>query len=177
MKTSAQWWAELKTNPDQMVAWLHKQYWGEVGASQRIWSYCIDQAPEKWVETLKVIAGQEQKHAGWIKDLLANRGLEPGPMHEARYWEKTLGQIDSFESAAAVAAHAEDMRLERIETIAYDAQSPADIRKVFQDILKEERFHAAAFKKMAGSDAMAATLEAHIHGREAIGLINVNEVL
>lgn len=175
--TSKQWWDKTKASTESLVNWLQRQYHGEVTAAERIEKYCLADAPPQWKKTLEVIASQERKHATWIARLLHNRWTIPGPAHEARYWQKTLGEIDSFETAAATAAHAENMRLERIETIADDVDAPEDVRKVFQDILKEEVFHAAAFEKMAGSKAMAETLEAHIMGRQAIGLINVSEVM
>lgn len=176
-ETSKQWWEKVSASEENLVAWLRRQYHGEVTAAERIEQYCLTQAPAKWVKTLKMIAEQERKHAGWVQGLLANRDAVPGPAHQNRYWEKTLGEIDSFESAAATAAHAENMRLERIETIAFDENAPADVKEVFEAILREEVFHAHAFEKMAGSKAMADTLEAHIMGRQAIGLINVSEVL
>lgn len=176
-ETSKQWWEKVSSSEESLVAWLRRQFHGEVTAAERIEKYCLTTAPDEWVKTLMMIANQERKHASWIFQLLANRDSVPGPAHQNRYWEKTLGEIDSFESACATAAHAENMRLERIETIAYDQKAPADVKEVFEKILREEVFHAHAFERMAGSKAMAETLEAHIMGREAIGLINVKEVL
>ena len=48
--------------------------------------------------------------------LLRARGAKPVVLDkDERYWRETLDGIDSFESGAAVAAHAEEMRLARIE--------------------------------------------------------------
>ena len=74
------------------------------------------------------------------------------------------------ETGAAVGAHAERMRLERIEAIAGDAEAPADIRQVFARILPQERFHERAFRSLAGDDALRRTASAHALGREALGL-------
>lgn len=178
MKTSEQWWEETKSDSEKLVNWLKRQYHGEVTAAERIEKYCIEKSPEQWIRVLRGIAFDERKHAEWVGVLLSVRGISAEKLQkEERYWDKTLGQIDSFQKATAVAAHAENMRLERIRVIAGDESAPQDIRGVFQAILFDEERHAAAFKRMAGDEALAATLEAHIMGSQAIGLINVSEVL
>ena len=87
-----------------------------------------------------------------------------------------MPHIESLETGAAVAAHAERMRLERIRVIAKDNTSPADIRQVFAKILPDEEFHETAFKKMAGQEAMEKTAAAHARGADLIGLITENEM-
>lgn len=175
MKTSQEWWQETKNNPEQLVAWLKKQYHGEITAAQRIHSFVEEFAQETpWKPVLEKIAEQEVTHAGWVGELLTNRGITPKVLEKKeRYWDKTLPSIDSFERGAAVAAHAETMRLHRIEAIADDEEAPEDIREVFQKILPQERFHAKAFSEMAGEKAMAVALKDHHLGMEAIGLIPV----
>jgi hypothetical protein len=74
--------------------------------------------------------------------------------------------------AAGVAHHAEAMRLERIEVIAGDATAPADIRETFARILRDERFHARAFARLAGAAAIARTRAAHAAGAAAIGFLS-----
>ena len=73
--------------------------------------------------------------------------------------------------AAAVAAHAEEMRLERISVIMNDEDAPSDIRKVFTDIYKDELFHAKGFRLIAGDEYYNKTSEKHARGVEALGLI------
>lgn len=172
-RTSEQWWAEVKTNPDQLVGWLQKQYHGEVTAAERINGFAEQfAAPDtRASRILRLIAGQEIDHANWVGELLVARGVEPVVLDkDERYWDQTLPQIDSFESGAAVAAHAEHMRLERIRVIAHDPEAPEDIRAVFDRILPQEVFHERAFSSLAGQDALQATVEAHLAGRAVIGL-------
>jgi rubrerythrin len=78
--------------------------------------------------------------------------------------------VHDLASGAAVGAHAERMRLERIEVIATDPEAPADIREVFQRILPQERFHERAFTELAGDTALDAAADAHELGRQVLGL-------
>ena len=89
----------------------------------------------------------------------------------ARYWPALRDAIADLETGCAVGAHAERMRLHRIEAIVADPDSPADVRACFQRILPEERFHARAFASLAGSAAMVRTAGAHERGLHALGLI------
>lgn len=173
-QTSTQWWSTLKADSTLLLDWLKKQYHGEITAGDRIRDFANQYALEgnRWRSTLLTIAGQEDLHASWIADLLTSRGITPEVLvKEERYWDQTLPSIDSFESGAAVAAHSEKMRLDRILAIAQDPESPADIREVFQRITPQEKFHARAFARMAGDRAMAAALHQHELGMEALGLI------
>lgn len=175
-QSSTQWWKSVKKDGEKLVEWLKNQYHGEVTAADRIERYCSSRAPEEWKETLAKIAMQERMHAVWVGELLKRRGHEPKVLEKnERYWNETLGQIEDFETACAVAAHAEDMRLRRIEVISTDMKGPADVRNVFKRILRDERFHAKAFAKMAGPAALADTKSAHEKGMEAIGLVTFAE--
>jgi len=70
---------------------------------------------EKQFLTVSLIADQESNHAAWVAELLKSRNLEPRILEKKeRYWDKTLTDIHTFLRGAAVAAHAEEMRLERI---------------------------------------------------------------
>lgn len=172
--TSTQWWNHVKSDAALLLDWLKDQYHGEVTAEGRIRDFANLYAPQgnPWRLTLERIVEQEGTHAGWVATLLTARGLTPEVLtRDERYWNHTLLTIDSFESGAAVAAHAEQMRLERIMAIAEDDDAPADIRRVFQRILPQEKFHARAFARMAGDVAMASALRQHELGMEAIGLI------
>lgn len=171
-KSSARWWEEIKSNPAKFDTWLIKQYRGEVTAADRIERFAAEYAPdEKSRKTLSVIASQERQHAAWVLDLLVARGVTPSLEHaEERYWSATLPSIESFETAAAVGAHAEAMRLERIRTIVEDENADIDVRSTFSRILKDEVFHERAFRKLAGSKAMKAVAPSHRKGRELLGL-------
>ena len=110
--------------------------------------------------------------------MLDTRGVVPEVLdnHEERYWTKTLGNITSFESGAAVAAHAEAMRLERIIVIKNDVTTPFDVRNTFALIANDEVMHAKAFAVMAGDQALKDALTAHKDGLQALGLIvDVND--
>lgn len=183
VRTSSEvWWNELKRDPDALMDWLRKQYHGECTAARRIEDYAEAHVPpgSRWAKVLSTIATQERQHAGWVGDLLRARGEAPALLDkDERYWRETLAGIDSLQTGAAVAAHAENMRLARIEVIAGDPDAPADIREVFARILPDERFHAQAFTSMAGEQALADTRARHERGLAALGLglINAAEVL
>lgn len=172
-KTSQQWWDEVKVDSNKLNRWLLKQWRGEVTASGRIRGFAATYAPdESTSRILHIIADQERQHAEWVLELLKARGINPDATGaEVRYWKETLPQVRSFEVGAAVGAHAEGMRLERIRTIAADATAPDDVRKTFQQILKDEVFHERAFREMAGPDAMTLTEASHRRGRAVLGLV------
>ncbi len=176
MKTSQQWWNEVKNNPEKTEAWLVKQWRGEVTAAFRIEKLArqYTEADGREYTILKTIAGQEKQHAGWVRDLLTARDIQVDETDivaaEDRYWAKTLPGIKDFATGSAVAAHAEKMRLERIRTIVDDADSPADVKDVFARILKDEVWHEEAFRKLSTPEAMAATEGDYKLGREALGL-------
>jgi hypothetical protein len=164
----------VKADPTKLHAWLYDQYRGEVTAADRIETlrdrYCTPD--ERGWKILTVIASQERDHARWVGDLLAARGLEVEVHDKAdRYWPRVLPGIDDLETGAAIGAHAERMRLERIEAIANDRSAPTDIRMTFSAILPQERFHARAFAELSTPDAMARTAHAHELGRAALGLV------
>jgi rubrerythrin len=179
-RTSQQWWNETKASPETLLAWLRKQYHGEVTAALRIESYCIDRldGDDERLPILRRIAADERRHAGWVGDLLRARGEEPKLLvKEERYWRETMPGATDFVTAAAVAHLAEKMRLERIEVIAVDEGAPEDVREVFGKILKDERFHAGAFGQMAGGVAIEAALGAHLRGTDSIGFTSATEAL
>jgi hypothetical protein len=174
MRNSAEWWTETRDDPTRLSEWLFDQYRGEVTAAGR-----IEALRDRFAEpgsrahrVLTVIAGQERDHAAWVGELLAARGfaVEVKPEPE-RYWPLVLAGITDLATGAAVGAHAEQMRLERIEEIARDPASPDDIRSVFARILPQERFHARAFASLATPDTLARTANAHELGRRALGLV------
>jgi hypothetical protein len=173
MPNSATWWATIRSNPTRLHAWLYDQYRGEVTAAARIEAlrdrFTVPGSRPHRI--LSIIAAQERDHASWVAALLTARNL-PATVEDKpdRYWRRVLPQITDLATGAAVGAHAERMRLERIETIAADPTAPADIRAAFARILPQERFHARAFASLATADALARTAGAHALGRAALGL-------
>jgi rubrerythrin len=173
MKTSQQWWDEVRVDEAKLNDWLVRQFRGEISAFVRITKFAEEFATEDPVANriLRTIAGQEQQHATWVLDLLRSRDIDPSVDNaEDRYWSKTLPAIKSFETGAAIGAHAEKMRLGRIKVIAADETAPNDVRQVFQRILKDELWHEEAFRRLAGPKAMADTAHSHEAGMELLGL-------
>lgn len=173
-KTSAEWWTETKANEKKLNAWLQKQYAGELGAVGRINSFRDKFTTPKSQDfnTLTLISLQELKHSEWVRILLRNRGIELAADHTTRYWNEILPEATDFKSGAAVGAHAEAMRLERIRVISEDLEAPEDIRKCFQNILHDEIWHEEEFRKMAGDMMMKSSIaEAQARAAEAIGLV------
>lgn len=173
MRTPQQWWNDTKSDPDKFNNWLKDQYHGELTAVDRIEKYLMvhthPDTPQ--YKMLKFVKDQEAEHASWVKDLLEARGLEATKLDKTeRYWDKTLPNITDLEYGSAVAAHAEEMRLERIKVIVVDPDSPEDVRAVFTKILPQELGHASIFGYLAG-DKKGEAAEAHARGLEALGLI------
>lgn len=170
--TTNSWWQATKADPQKLAAWLIDQLRGEATAAGRIRllrdRFAGDDSARR---VLSVIADQEETHATWVKELLAVRGLPTVVVDEPeRYWQAPLAGIADFATGCAVGAHAERMRLERIEAIANDVDAADDIRAVFAKILPQERFHERAFRLLAGPDALERTRAAHELGRAALGL-------
>lgn len=172
-RTSHEWWEATKRDPEALRDWLLDQHRGERAAAARIEAFRDRFAPggsRAW-RVLTVISKQEARHAGWVGDLLAARGIVANaPDPDERYWPRVLPKIHDLASGAAVGAHAERMRLERIEEIAGDESAPADVRAVFRRILPQERFHERSFREIAGESAMHDSADAHELGRLALGL-------
>ena len=175
MKTSAQWWEEVKNDPARFNEWLLKQYRGETTAAQRILEVAKGAENPQQVNILFIIANQEAQHAVWVENLLKARGISVRGLDHAdaekRYWATVKKSIKDFTSAMAVAAHAEAMRLERINVIATDPEAPEDVREVFKLILIDELFHERAFRELAGADAMAEVKPNADEGRRLLGLV------
>lgn len=173
MMTSETWWAKTKSSPAALEAWLRDQYRGESTAAGRIEALrdAFAEPGSRAHRILGVIAAQERKHAAWVGELLAARGMPVSVADEAeRYWPEVVRVVSDLETGAAVGAHAEKMRLERLEVIANDEDAPPDIRAVFRRIIPDERFHERAFRTMAGDAALRKTANAHALGRAALGL-------
>ena len=180
------WWQATRDDGPRFATWLQKQLHGERTAATRILWLRDHSLPRNqqgshdsvgdrraW-QILSVIAAQEQLHADWVAELLRVRDIAPTrDDHVDRYWQQTLISTppQSFSEACAVGAHAERMRLLRIETIVADAQSPADVRATFARILGQERFHARAFAALAGPAALRSRQADHLRGARWLGLL------
>lgn len=173
MRTSAEWWDEVKRSPELMSDWLIKQYRGEVTAAERIMAVVGKfDLNSKTKRILTEIASQEEAHAEWVLELLQSRGITPSiDGAEERYWKTVLPAAVDFETTAAIGAHAERMRLERIRAIVHDQDGPQDVRATFQKILKQEEWHAIAFERIAGPAAMAKMEYTQEQGRAVLGLV------
>lgn len=174
MKTSKQWWEETKVSEQKTINWLKNQYHGEAVAAERIEKYILPHLDGKYQFMVERIVDDEIRHSQWVGELLTNRGITPEILQkEERYWREVMTEdfTTNGNYACAVAAHAEEMRLERIQVIMNDVDAPEDIRKVFTNIYKDELFHAKGFKLIAGDDYYNKASENHAKGLEALGLI------
>jgi hypothetical protein len=176
MKTSEQWWNSVRHDERKFATWLQKQYRGEMTAVSRLLGVLHNYSghfTQKQERVIMEIVKQERDHASWVRGLLISRGLSCAfsPKEaESRYWQTQKIQNPSFSELMAIAAHAEGMRLERIQVIADDATAPSDVRDVFRRILRDETFHERAFRQIAGEDAMSRTRYTHEKGRRLLGL-------
>ncbi len=174
MKTSQEWWDETKNSPEKMINWLKNQYHGEAVASERIRKFILPHMEGKYSFMVERIADDEERHAQWVGKLLEVRGITPEILiKEERYWKEVITEdfTENGNYAAAVAAHAEEMRLERISVIMDDSTADEDIVETFKNIYKDELFHAKGFKLIAGDEYYNLTSENHAKGLEALGLI------
>lgn len=164
---SKQWWEAVKQDTNKLNNWLKKQYFGENQAYIR-----ITELSERFDnKTLKVIADQEKQHSEWIRDYCLSKNIDISNIqHEERYWKEVNMDFESLEEAAAVGAHAEKMRLERIEVIANDPSFCPDLSDIFKNILKDEIFHERAFKDMTTEELYELNRHNHEKGAEKIGL-------
>jgi rubrerythrin len=175
MMNSQQWWDGVKTDPVKFDDWLIRQYRGEVTAARRIRAVASHFRAEPTSERiLQNIAVQEETHAFLVAGLLRDRGIVVGNVEisdaDKRYWSEALKGAKDFDTACAVGAHAEAMRLERINVICKDAETPANVRRVFKQIQIDEVWHERAFRDLAGKVAMEQTKADHEAGRHLLGL-------
>jgi rubrerythrin len=173
-RTSQEWWDCVKVDAQKMHDWLKNQYHGEKLAATRIREFIIPKMEGKYQFLVERIADDEDRHASWVGNLLHARGITAEILEkEERYWNEVMTEDfrEDGNYAAAVAAHAEEMRLERIKVIMQDDESPEDIKSVFTNIYKDEMFHAKGFKLIAGDEYYNKASENHARGLEALGLI------
>lgn len=173
-RTSAEWWAGVKADPERLRHWLRRQYVGEMSAvgllSELLVRFGSEADMRDW-QTVHRIMLQEATHALWLRELLGARriDLEPDAEAHGRYWAEVLPNIRSFAEGVAAGYHAENMRLERIRVICTDEDPHvADIRQVFQRILPQEEFHERAFDEMRRGREMT---RYHEDGLRALNLV------
>jgi hypothetical protein len=176
MKTSQQWWDEVKVDQAKLIDWLKDQFHGEMMAAIRVQRLFLDgpvKLPTDQRAIILRISREEMLHARWIKKLLTNRGIAAEILiKEERYWNKVLPADESDAQELAAIAHlAETMRLERIQVIAEDKTAPHDIRKVFKKILPMELNHAKWFAEMTTEACVDAARDNHNLGLNALGLV------
>ena len=175
MKTSQEWVQDLATDTEKVKNWLQRQYRGEVRASIKIGHLASISGTGLESVVLGKIARDESKHARWIKDLYVSLYDEsPNSDQENasnRYWAAQEDQDFTPDELYALGAHAEAMRLERIEAVIDCAALAPIIRDVFKNIRKDEVFHADAFAAMASTSAMDRMEPLHQEGLKALGLV------
>lgn len=175
-QTSAQWWNQTKGDPIKLINWLKDQYHGEMTAAKRIKELFFvagNTLTNKEASLLERIISEEEIHTNWIKNLLTARGIKAEILvKEERYWNKVLPKTEaSKEELAAIAHHAETMRLERIGVIAADTQGPKDIRNVFKRILPMELNHSKWFAELSTNEHIKSALANHHDGMNELGLV------
>ncbi len=176
MRTSMEWWQEIKADPARLTEWLRRQYVGEIAAvnllSEVLLRFGGEATETEWGNVHKVML-QEATHAKWMRQVCAGRGVELGrdESAERRYWKEVLPHVNNFREAMDAAYHAEHMRLDRIRLVAADTDvAYADLAVVFQRILPHEEWHEAVFDEMrAGSEG--AVSQYHAKGLEALNLV------
>jgi len=176
MKTPQQWWDGIKDDPNLIIGWLKNQYHGEATAATRIRELIVVhfEPTSTAYKLASRIANDEDRHAAWIGSLLIMRGVTPKILNkEERYWPAALTAAPEGDGlyVAGIAAHAEEMRLERIKIIMEDDNAPKDIQAIFKEIYHDEVFHAKAFKEISGDTYYDMTTEKHAEGLQALGLI------
>ena len=173
-RTTEQWWAETKADPEKLVHWLRRQYVGEMAAvnllSELLITYGNQASESEWVDVHKVMC-QEATHAKWMKKVLDGRGISPeeGASTDRRYWAQVKPAVGSFAEGCAAGYHAENMRLERIRCIANDTDpAVADLAEVFSNILPHEEWHEEVFDRMRKGRELT---KYHEKGLESLNLL------
>lgn len=178
-QTSQQWWDEVSADETKLIDWLKRQFHCEGIAAQRIAKLRdlipFDNKREWRNRILSGIVVDESKHAKWIGDVLAARGIHTGEFNkEERYWNQVLPAVEdkSFEYMCAVGHLAEDMRLLRLNAIKSDTREKfADVATVMGDIYYDEVFHTGLFKLLSTREDIEEARKFHNDGMNALGLV------
>lgn len=175
-KTTEEWWAETKADPEKLAHWLRRQYVGEMAAvnllSELLITYGNQATEQEWHNVHKVMC-QEATHAKWMKQVMDGRGISPeeGASTDRRYWAEVKPAVKSFAEGCAAGYHAEKMRLERIRIIANERDPEYnDLATVFSNILPHEEWHEEVFDEMRQGRELT---QYHTKGLEALNLLIV----
>jgi len=168
MKTSKQWWSEIKNNPLKFNKWLSQQWLAENVAFIKIKELSFNDPDNAAI--LTKIATDELKHSVLLQGLCENRGVEIAWGSTDRYYGSIKLEELSKDELYAIGHYAEGMRLSRIQAIVEDRDTPRDISFVFSIILKDEVMHEKAFKVLASKDALQRMKNKHELGVQALGL-------
>ena len=174
MKTTSEWWAETKADPEKLAHWLRRQYVGEMAAVNLLSELLITyggQATESECDKVHKVMCQEATHAKWMKRLMEGRKIDPevGATAERRYWSEVKPAVNSFQEGCAAGYHAEHMRLERIRCIASDTDpAVADLAETFAKILPHEMWHERVFDEMRQGQTLT---QYHEKGLEKLNLL------
>lgn len=177
MRTTQQWWEGIKSDPQALEAWLVRQYVGEMAAVNLLSEVLIKHGGEttetEWNDVFKVML-QEAKHARWVKNLLAGRGIPIPTGLEAtrKYWEEVVPEVECLDDAAHAAHNAESMRLHRIRAIANETDPQfSDLQDVFKKILPDEEWHEQVFSDLCRTENNSKMDSAHGKGLRALSLV------
>lgn len=177
MRTTQEWWEEVKSSSSLLEEWLVRQYVGEMAAVNLLSNVLIrfggDMTDTEWQDVYKVMM-QEAKHARWVKHLLGDRGINiPTGLDATRkYWEEVIPAVETLDDAAHAAHNAEHMRLERISIIAKETDPDfKDLQNVFSMILPDEQWHEEVFRKLRRIDFNSKMNTAHESGLRALSLV------
>ena len=148
-------WQKLKGQARGLVKWLLDQYVGErnaVASMEQLREAVLRHGgTDKVVALVDRVLNDERRHVATIGRLLVARGETNLPVGEP----VVLEGLDDPNAGPAFVSRAEAVRAGIIRVVVDDPDVPADIREVFQIILKEERFHEEAFRAVAGEKNMA----------------------
>lgn len=174
VKKTKDWWVKVLADPSKLNTWLVRLYNNEKDAYERFLGfsqqYCQPNS-EAW-HLFHFIALQELRHGQTVLEVLEKRGIvERGnPVVNERYWGKVLPCIESMETAAGVGALAEQLSLERMRVIIDCADTPSDIKEMFEQIEPDESVHARSLAVLAGKHGIKEVIDCHSAGLEALGL-------
>lgn len=176
MKNSTTWWNDTKNNQENLRDWLQRQYVGEFAAvnllSEILIRFGHEMNGDQRRNIYKVML-QEALHGQWMSQLLENRGWAPEAQPDVteRYWKNIIPNVKNFQDAMQAAAQAENMRLQRIRAIVNDPTAPADIHKVFEQILPHEEWHEEVFTTMCGDYHNPEIKQGHDQGLSSLSLV------
>ncbi|ASD50435.1 hypothetical protein FDI24_gp154 [Acidovorax phage ACP17] len=173
MKTTAEWLAGIENDRALLEDWLKKQYRGEVRASIKVAELAETIEDPSLRTAVDRVADDEGRHAAWIRAILKVEGVEVNPDQENaddRYWRHVMDGELSQDELLAAGAHAEQMRLVRIEAIMNSGVLGQHIIAVFRRIYEDEVHHARIFSQACTPEAYAKMSEKHQAGLAALGL-------